>query len=609
MPFDNIWSNDKRIPFEKGQSTDCSQDVLSELDSIWEEERELPTSLNALPGNSSMRAAKTKAGIGILSTLITYVSLNSLFKALNPDAFIWQDEDREESSWLATSHSWFDRKACRWLSLCGTAHFRRVRSRFGTHAERKQQSPLEAEEDDVDWAQPWTEGKTRPEDWTDDDRRLREIPDYVMEYAPLVHLYSGEQFWPCDIAEHLFHTTPHLNYTPVLPGWQHPKLSDLDKLNQWERGRNVFLTSNDNVEGRPDWLEGQKNIPNNPPKDPSSEAGEAWAEWDGRVDGGLPEDPEGDLESWYDVGEDSTRDQGGNRGSSDGPAHIPTETPEGEDFVLEDRPKKAGISDELKHRRSDLATRKRSIGGRSDAPAVLIVVDKGHGIIDAFWFYFYSFNLGNVVLNVRFGNHVGDWEHSMVRFHHGKPKAIYFSEHSFGDAYRYEAVEKIGKRPVIYSATGTHAMYPTPGTHAYILPWGLLHDETDRGPLWDPALNSHSYTYDYINDNLRPSNFTPNAPTEWFFFNGHWGDKFYPLSDSRQYRFAGQYHYVNGPLGPRFKNLGRRKVCGGSAKDPCNIRNWIDQPRRLRRWQGPGEGEEASEVDLSNASQTTEDHR
>ncbi|KAL9622839.1 MAG: hypothetical protein Q9160_002765 [Pyrenula sp. 1 TL-2023] len=556
-----------------------------------------------------MKATKTKAGIGILSTLITYVSLNSLFKAVNPDAFIWQDEDREESSWLATSHSWFDRKACRWLSLCGTAHFRRVRSRFGTHAESKQQSPFEVEEEDVDWTQPWTEGKTRPEDWTEDDRRVREIPDYVMEYAPLVHLYSGEQFWPCDIAEHLYHTTPQLNYTPVLPGWQHPNLTDLDELNQWERGRNVFLTSNDNVEGRPDWLEGQKNIPDVPPTDPSSEIGEAWADWDGRVDGELPEDSDGDFKSWYDVGEDSTRDQAGNRGSSEGPAHIPTETAEGEDFVLDDHPRKSGLSDELKHRRSQLAAPKRSVGGRSDAPAVLIVVDKGNDIIDAFWFYFYSFNLGNVVLNVRFGNHVGDWEHSMVRFHHGKPKAVYFSEHSFGDAYRYEAVEKIGKRPVIYSATGTHAMYATPGTHAYILPWGLLHDETDRGPLWDPALNSHSYTYDYLNDNLRPSNFTPNAPTEWFFFNGHWGDKFYPLSDSRQYRFAGQYHYVNGPLGPRFKNLGRRKVCGGSAKDPCNIRNWINEPKRLRRWQGSGEGEEAFEDDLSNVSRTTRDNK
>jgi hypothetical protein len=214
-------------------------------------------------------------------------------------------------------------------------------------------------------------------------------------------------------------------------------------------------------------------------------------------------------------------------------------------------------------------------GGRSEAPAVLVTVNKGHGIVDAFWFFFYSFNLGNVVLNVRFGNHVGDWEHTAIRFQHGQPKAVFFSEHNFGSAYSYDAVEKIGKRPVIYSATGTHAMYATPGTHPYVLPWGILHDMTDRGPLWDPTLNSHSYTYDYKADHLRSSNLTPSAPTEWFHYGGHWGDKFYPLGDKRQYRFAGQYHYVNGPYGPKFKNLARKKICQGPESAPCVIKNWL----------------------------------
>lgn len=116
-------------------------------------------------------------------------------------------------------------------------------------------------------------------------------------------------------------------------------------------------------------------------------------------------------------------------------------------------------------------------------------------------------------------------------------------------------------------------MYANPGTHAYILPWGLLRDRTDQGPLWDPALNLHAYTYSLPNDTLQTSDkLTPNAPTEWFYFRGHWGDKIYPLSDSRQYMFAGQYHYVSGPLGPRFKNLGRKKVCQGSDEEICIIR-------------------------------------
>ena len=64
------------------------------------------------------------------------------------------------------------------------------------------------------------------------------------------------------------------------------------------------------------------------------------------------------------------------------------------------------------------------------------------------------------VLGLRFGNHVGDWEHTMVRFINGTPNAVYFSAHSGGSAYKYSAVEKVGDRPVTYIGNGTHANYP-----------------------------------------------------------------------------------------------------------------------------------------------------
>ncbi|KAK2740244.1 Vacuolar protein sorting-associated protein 62 [Onygenales sp. PD_40] len=529
--------------------------------------------------------AKSKAAVAVLSSLIAYVSVNSLIKTINPSAFIWSDEDREEPRWLASSHSWWDRKACRWLSLCGLSHFHSVKGRyghrrFGGHG----QIPLDDGENQ-EWRSYWTSGKISPEDLPNDERRLREIPNYVLEYAPLVHLFPDEQFWPGNIAEHLYHTTPHLNYTPIQGEAEHPTLSDLDKLNVWQRGRYVFLTSNENVENRPPWLEGEKNIPQ-----PGGDENDTSLEWDAGIHQPQADTTlDDDIEDWYNIGAGSFRHEGGDRVDPNGDlTSIPTETPEGEDFVDESAPW-ADKRDDNKQPRK---------GGRSDAPAVLIVVDKGNGVVDAFWFYFYSFNLGNVVLNVRFGNHIGDWEHSLVRFHNGKPKAVFFSEHSAGEAYSYAAVEKIGKRPVIYSATGTHAMYAAPGTHDYILPWGLLHDQTDRGPLWDPVMNYHGFTYDYNNDTLRAANVTPTAPTSWFYFAGHWGDKFYPLSDGRQYRFAGQYHYVNGPLGPRFKNLGRKKVCQGPEANPCVIKNWIGGSARPKRWVGVGEGEDISEADL-----------
>lgn len=425
-----------------------------------------------------------------------------------------------------------------------------------------------------EWQTTWPEDKQHN---ATSNNIVNQIPSYVFEYAPLVHLFSGEQYWPCDIAEHLDHITPQLNYTPIQSATDHPTLKDLNKYNEYQHGRWVFLTSNDDVEGHPDWLGGEKNIPSTPDNsDDEFLDNDGWVHHPGRTFYQGLKDALGDTKQWFGAEDNFADDTDMRESATAARAHAE---------VLKEATIK--YHTELK-RDGDVAAR-RIRGGRSDAPAVLIVIDKGHGVVDAFWFFFYSFNLGNAVFNIRFGNHVGDWEHSAVRFHHGKPKAVFFSEHNFGSAYSYDAVEKMGKRPVIYSAVGSHAMYATPGSHPYVLPWGILHDQTDRGPLWDPALNSHTYTYDFKNDKLRASNFTPQAPTEWFHFAGHWGDKFYPLGDKRQYRFAGQYHYVNGPLGPKFKNLGRRKICGGPDSQPCIIKHWLGPESKAGRLQNNGE--------------------
>ncbi|KAL3496987.1 hypothetical protein BJX62DRAFT_231615 [Aspergillus germanicus] len=552
---------------------------LTTESAAWDNEAEGIPQSPLLSGDSDVAASastyeqmvqRTTAAIVTLSSLIAYVTINSIARAVNPSAFIWYEEDHDDKAWVASSSSWVDRKACRWLGLCGTSHYHRVSTRFG-HRQPASMSALSSEEVDVPpWREFWGNEANHPEeDWDAAERSRRHIPDYVLEYAPLVHLFSGEQFWPCDIAEHLYHITPTLNYTPIQSQSDHPSLRDLDELNQWEGGRHVFLTSNDNVEERPPWMEGEKNVPSPPKDDPE----QSWADWDGRVDGSLPNDTPEDRAHWYDT-------------------ELPLQGGTKEDIWKEklgySMPDEEALHDELRKRYGGEPMTIRGVGGRSEAPAILLVVDKGNGIVDAFWFYFYSFNLGNVVLNVRFGNHIGDWEHCLVRFHNGKPKALFFSAHSGGEAYSYEAVEKIGHRPVIYSATGTHAMYATPGVHSYILPWGLLHDQTDRGPLWDPLLNSQTYTYDHVNDTLRASTLNPNAPTEWFYFNGHWGDKFYPLGDHRQYRFAGQYHYVNGPLGPRFKHLDRHKVCQSPDEAPCIIKDFIGEQTRAKRWSTSG---------------------
>lgn len=55
----------------------------------------------------------------------------------------------------------------------------------------------------------------------------------------------------------------------------------------------------------------------------------------------------------------------------------------------------------------------------------VIVNDHGAGNVDAYYMYFYAFDVGNTVLGQEVGNHVGDWEHNMIRFKNGIPQAVW----------------------------------------------------------------------------------------------------------------------------------------------------------------------------------------
>lgn len=95
--------------------------------------------------------------------------------------------------------------------------------------------------------------------------------------------------------------------------------------------------------------------------------------------------------------------------------------------------------------------------GDSSAKMPVIFVRKsipdGNGepivTVDMFSFYFFNFNAGpRLPKNHQefFGDHVGDLEHSMVRFQGGKPILVYLSRHASGNLYPYDALERIGRR-------------------------------------------------------------------------------------------------------------------------------------------------------------------
>lgn len=92
------------------------------------------------------------------------------------------------------------------------------------------------------------------------------IPQYILDYAPFIHLFSKEQFWPSEITEHLRHVSPYLNYSALETTAHNLNLTNLDQLNEWNGGRFIYLQSDDDVETRPDWLSSRENIPYDPDK-------------------------------------------------------------------------------------------------------------------------------------------------------------------------------------------------------------------------------------------------------------------------------------------------------------------------------------------------------
>ncbi|KAI5285531.1 hypothetical protein KEM54_000494 [Ascosphaera aggregata] len=196
--------------------------------------------------------------------------------------------------------------------------------------------------------------------------------------------------------------------------------------------------------------------------------------------------------------------------------------------------------------------------------AAIITTDMGNGTLDAFYFYWYNYNQGNTVIGMEFGDHVGDWEHNLIRFENEVPTAIYYSQHADGLAYAWNIVEKEGDRPITYSAKGSHANYATQGKQDRhevnsAIPPGFLIDTTDRGKRWDTITNARYYEFDRVHQSL--SAYVESDPVNWLLFNGLWGDATLPKEAKGQISLFGQNKYSAGPQGPIFKKLDREQMC------------------------------------------------
>ena len=166
----------------------------------------------------------------------------------------------------------------------------------------------------------------------------------------------------------------------------------------------------------------------------------------------------------------------------------------------------------------------------------------------------------------------------MIRFVNGEPQAIWYSQHTDGEAFTYAATEKQGVRPVVYSAVNSHANYATTGTHDHTipglnLPFGPVEDHCNQGTLWDPTLSTYTYAYTPASRSSTGQQtfvaYNGADPVNWLYFLGQWGDEQYPASHPGQEIIFGEAKYSGGPTGPIDKNLERTNVCKNDGD--CNV--------------------------------------
>ncbi|ANB12802.1 Vps62p [Sugiyamaella lignohabitans] len=396
------------------------------------------------------------------------------------------------------------------------------------------------------------------------------IPDYILKYAPVVHLYSEEKYLPYDINEYVKHF--------VVRDETGQMVAPVPPVTPFTIGDVVYSVKNA-LGGL--FLSSSPQVPLNTAQTQGEAQGQGQEDEKSAENGDEDSNPP-DISP--------SRPLSGLRELAEISHSVQTRKLDPNNLFL------SAVEDYSVD--PDWITGRGNLPSFEDdkianAPAVLIVVDKGDGIVDAFWFCFYSFNLGPFVMGGGpYGNHIGDWEHSLVRFKDGEPVLLWMSAHGGGSAYDFGALEKLNtdsNRPVLFSARGTHANYATVGQHSHDIPYHMLSDFTDRGPLWDLSKNYLAYTYD--GHEVRLANGSdPGREDEygdWLNYLGHWGDKKLAPEDPRQRYHPFEWLMIDGPLGPLAKNLLRR--------DPCQRSKWwnFSKSCRIRHRLLMGEGIES----------------
>ena len=215
--------------------------------------------------------------------------------------------------------------------------------------------------------------------------------------------------------------------------------------------------------------------------------------------------------TWY--SSSYTRPRGG-----DGYSKSPLKDVEGMYLDLEDSTSaRAGVPD----------TQPSSTDSYEGAPSYYQVIRFTDGTFAIAYWFFYAYN--NYCVSILCQNHEGDWEHIVEHFSsNSEPLSVTYSQHEgcyvsyrWANAPRYRS----GTHPVVFSALGSHASYPSSGDHQICKLSGVAFDHTSSsGKRW--------FTWGNLVDlSGRPG----------YGFGGAWGE-------------VGNFEFTTGPSGPPWKS-------------------------------------------------------
>jgi len=157
--------------------------------------------------------------------------------------------------------------------------------------------------------------------------------------------------------------------------------------------------------------------------------------------------------------------------------------------------------------------------------------------------------------------HEGDWEAvSVIVDPRGTPLVVGYSQHGKGVRRDWRTAPKQGLRPIAYVALGSHANYPTIGTHRF--------DPRVVDPLFISVIRQNGHEpVDHTGRGtaVRPALVRVTATTPaWMTFAGSWGEDGYLRVPGGQ----PTAYSATGPKGPAFHEQWRRPVADALSWPP-----------------------------------------